>query len=380
MYVDNGKISNRQTFRLYVFDLMGIATLLLPPYLAKLCGAEGIWAILLGTAAGFLYLFYLGFIMGRMKKDACGYLRENTKGFLRFLTYIWVLFHSIVTAGFCSYIFANLMQYSLVQESKYWVILLVILLGAIYAVSGGQESRARIYEVLFWFVLIPYVVMICAAIRDFEPLYLEGILEVPEKGFLEGAYLVFLLLTPLFYSVFLVGKKEESYGKSMVKTVSVSILVTAGILLGSYILLLGNFGAKALSTMRFPVVTVMSTVQFQGNFLKRMDALMLAVWFFTLYALLNLHLHHGAEMLREISLEVQAFSQKKKQEESETKTQKDIKLWQIFLLGVLIFLLGVGMEYSAKWLWLFLDYYAYVAVPFMVILPGLWLLCGKNRN
>ena len=36
-FVNNGKISGRQTMRLYVFDLMGIATLLLPPYLAGLC-------------------------------------------------------------------------------------------------------------------------------------------------------------------------------------------------------------------------------------------------------------------------------------------------------------------------------------------------------
>ena len=52
MYINNGKISSRQTMRLYVFDLMGIATLLLPPYLAKLCGANGVYAILLGTGAG----------------------------------------------------------------------------------------------------------------------------------------------------------------------------------------------------------------------------------------------------------------------------------------------------------------------------------------
>ena len=59
MYVNNGKISSRQTLRLYVFDLMGIATLLLPPYLAKLCGASGIYAIALGTGAGLIYLLYL---------------------------------------------------------------------------------------------------------------------------------------------------------------------------------------------------------------------------------------------------------------------------------------------------------------------------------
>ena len=66
MFVSNGKISSRQTFRLYVFDLMGIATLLLPPYLARLCGAGGIYAIALGIGCGLGYLLYLGWVMKRM--------------------------------------------------------------------------------------------------------------------------------------------------------------------------------------------------------------------------------------------------------------------------------------------------------------------------
>ena len=56
----NQKLSTRQVMRLYVFDLMGIGTLLLPPYLAKLCGLSGVYAIILGTGLGFLYLAYLG--------------------------------------------------------------------------------------------------------------------------------------------------------------------------------------------------------------------------------------------------------------------------------------------------------------------------------
>ena len=59
MYVENEKISDRQTFRLFVFDLLGIATLLLPPYLAKLTGVDGIFAILLGGTSGYIYLRYL---------------------------------------------------------------------------------------------------------------------------------------------------------------------------------------------------------------------------------------------------------------------------------------------------------------------------------
>lgn len=362
-YVDNGKISSRQTFRLYVFDLMGIATLLLPPYLAKLCGESGVYAILLGILGGLIYLFVLGGAMKKMKKDMLSFLREDTSPFLRKLILVIVLFHSVVTAGFCAYVFANLMQYSLVKESSYFIILLLIVIVAAYAVSGGIESRARVYEVLFWFILLPFIGMMLVSMRDFEWVYVESILRPNGGNIWKGAYLVFLLQTPLFFALFLIGEKEKNYGRNIIKTITVSVLYAGSILLGSYILLLGNFGAKSLANLRFPVITLMSTIQFEGYFLKRMDALMLAVWFFTLYALLNLHLHYGVRMVAELG----------------SNPQK-LKWWQVILPSILVFIVAYSMHIETDGRWLFMKYYSNVAVPFMVIIPLLLFLTGCSTT
>ena len=362
MYVNNGKISSRQTMRLYVFDLMGIATLLLPPYLAKLCGTSGIYAILLGTVGGIFYLFYLGWIMKKMKKDMLTFLKEDISPWMRRGLLSIIMVHCIITAGFCAYVFANLMQYSLVRESSYFLILLLIVFGATYAVSGGIESRARVYEVLFWFILIPYVGMMLASVRDFEWEYVKPMLRLESPNLWKGTYLVFLLLTPLFFSLFLIGEKEKNHGRNVVKTVWVSIVCSSGILLVSYILLVGNFGVNSLANLRFPIVTLMSTIQFEGNFLKRMDALMLAVWFFTLYALLNLHLHYGVQMIAEIG----RHSQK-------------LKWWHLIVPSIMVFLVAYGMHIEEKWTRLFLNYYSYGAVPFMIVVPFL-LLCIRKRG
>lgn len=361
MYVNNGKISSRQTMRLYVFDLMGMATLLLPSLLANLCGASGIYAILLGTGCGLIYLFYLGWIMKHMGTDMVTYLEESVPSLIGKLLFLFVMFHSIVTAGFCSYVFANLMQYSLVQDTSYiWILFLIVVVAA-YAVSGGIESRARVYEVLFWFVLIPYVVMMLASVRNFEWVYVEPVSQWNGENLGEASYLVFLLLSPLFFSLFLIGEKEKNYGRNIVKTVSISILFSGGILLGSYVLLLGNFGVNSLANLRFPVITLMSTIQFEGNFLKRMDALMLAVWFFTLYALLNLHLHYGVRMLVALG----------------AKKEKKLKWWQVVFPSVFVFGIAYGMHLNPKWQSMFLEYYSYVAVPFMVVVPVVLMLLGK---
>lgn len=363
MYVNNGKISSRQTMRLFVFDLMGIATLLLPPYLAKLCGASGIYAILIGTGCGYAYLWYLGWVMKKMKTDMVTYAKENMHPWIGKGLFLLVMLHSIVTAGFCAYVFANLMQYSLVKETSYLTILILIVAVAAYAVSGGIESRARVYEVLFWFILLPYIGMMLASVRDFEWVYVEPMLQMDGTNLGKGIFLVFLFLTPLFFSLFLIGEKEKNYGRNIVKTVSVSLLFSGVILLGSYVLLVGNFGVNSLASLRFPVVTLMSTIQFEGNFLKRMDALMLAVWFFTLYALLNLHLHYGVRMLAQLK----------------TRCEEKLKWWQVILPAVAVFLVAYAIHLDRKWMEIFLRYYSYGAVPFMVIAPIILLLFRRKR-
>lgn len=369
MFVTNQKISSRQTFRLFVFDLMGIATLLLPPYLSKLCGIDGLLAIVIGTGLGFCYLFYLGWIMKKMHTDLISYLKMNTNSLIQMLFFWWVLMHSVVTAGFCAYVFGNLMKYSLVKEVSVSTLLFVIIIVAAYAVSGGIESRARVYEVMFWIVLIPYAAMMLASIKDFKPVYVDGFMDTFGMDFFKGVYLVFLFVTPLFFSLFLIREKEKSYEKNVIKTISLSLAVSAVILLGSYFLLVGNFGAKALSVMKYPVVTIMSNVQFKGNFLKRMDALMLAVWFFTLYALLNLHLHYAVNMFGELW-----------QKCRQTTKSRVEKLTTIGVPSVLVFIAAYAISQYREFLWWFLDYYSYIAVPIMLLGPVVLFLLGRKKN
>ena len=151
----------------------------------------------------------------------------------------------------------------------------------------------------------------------------------------------------------------------MLCKVAGALLVTTVILLGSYVLLLGNFGVNSLSTMRFPVITLMSTIQFEGNFLKRMDSLMVAVWFFTLFALLNLHLHYGVAMGKELG--------------DKHKDKPVFKLGTILLPALLVYGVAYGLQYVEGWLDIFLKYYSYVAVPCMAMGPGL-LLLGRKEN
>ena len=54
--------------------------------------------------------------------------------------------------------------------------------------------------------------------------------------------------------------------------------------------------------MEYPAVTMMSTIKITGGFLKRTDAFMLAIWFFTLFALLGGTAFYGGPFREKIGV------------------------------------------------------------------------------
>ena len=76
MFSKNGQISIRQTYRLLFFDLVGVGTLLLPTMLASTCGGAGLWSIVIGAFAAYIYLTIIDLAIKKMKTDLLSYLKK----------------------------------------------------------------------------------------------------------------------------------------------------------------------------------------------------------------------------------------------------------------------------------------------------------------
>lgn len=290
-FAQNESISPRQLYRLYVFNLLGVGTLVLPNNLAKL-GKYGFISIALGVFMAWLFMWIVSEVRERRKNiyDR-GY--DKTK-YAKILIYdLIIAIYELSQAAFLAWIFVKLIRDSLIPDESFTVVLLVIIAVCAYALSGGVECRARVYEVVFFFVLIPLAAMLLFAISDVRLDYLMikdrvgvdfGIADI-----FAGAYYVFAASISVFNILFV---RERSV--SQIRwSVSKAILTYAGILFLLYAVLLGSFGKYSLSEIEFPAVVLMSDVQIKGSFFKRADALMLSVWFFTLFSVLNMSLYYA---------------------------------------------------------------------------------------
>ena len=285
MFSENNKISDRQVFRLLTYDFLGIGTLLLPTMLANTAGRDGIFCILAGLILAFLYLKILQYLMQNTEKSYPDYLKKCCGKVIGYLLWCGYFLYFMLMASYTAYLFSTLMLNGLVENISFYLVLMLILIVAFYGMAGGIEGRARVYEMLFWFLMIPLFLMLLAACREVKTAYWSPVFSTGFKEVFRGSYYVFFCYSIVTLVLFLKeyvtdsGKYRKAAGKA--------VWFSGGVFAVLYLVLVGLFGADALAQMKFPAVTMMSRVQITGGFLKRADAFMFGIWFFTLYALLN---------------------------------------------------------------------------------------------
>lgn len=387
-FAQNESISLRQLYRLYVFNLLGVGTLVLPNNLAKL-GKYAFISIALGVFMAWLFMWIVSEVRERRKTIYDGSI-DKTK-YAKMLIYdLIIAIYELSQAAFLAWIFVKLIRDSLIPDESFTVVLLVIMAVCAYALSGGVECRARVYEVVFFFVLIPLAAMLLFALSDVRLDYLMikdrvgvdfGIADI-----FAGAYYVFAASISVFNVLFV----KERTASQIRGSVSKAIFTYAGILFLLYAVLIGNFGKYSLSEIEFPAVVLMSDVQIKGSFFKRADALMLSVWFFTLFSVLNMSLYYAvlrcenfAENTRKIifTFNKNQHSCSNKQfgsdrQKSHDKEKSTMRSWCIiFVIAVtvtLAYILESGDEIVKK----YLGFLLCIAIPVIVVLTIGLMLTG----
>lgn len=375
MFSSNNKISLRQVYRMFVFDLVGICTLELPAKIANLSDSDGLITILIGGLMASAFLWYLGRIVAGMGTDLISFMEQSVPVWLAKIILLFLSFHMMLEAGYGAYIFSDVMKRGLIPEESYTLILILILLAAAYAVCGGIESRARLYEVLFVVIAVGLAIMFLIAASDFDVSYVGPFLTGSPGSMVKGGLMEVFCFIPLFAVVFFPAYIEKSVEKKLIRTVMAALWSAVLVLFLMYLLLLGSFGSGALKSMRYPAVTLMTNIHMDNSFLKRFDAFMLGIWFFTLFALINLYLFYGTKLLTAVFAPGVGKENRENVPDGHTK-----KSW--FALAAIALLAFVVAEllYYRHGEELFLNYVCYVGMPFLILFPGIALIVGKARR
>lgn len=380
MFSNNNRISTRQVFRLFVFDFIGMSTLVLPAKLAGTSGCDGVFAIVVGGILTSLYLWYLAWIMRRMDSDLITYVRQALPRWGALVMLCFFAAYCILEASYGAYIFADVMKKGLVGGESYTLLLLLILAVAVYAIQSGIESRARVYESLFWVLFVPLFLLLWIAASDVNTIYLHSFFEAPVTNVAGGGLLVFEYLMLVFLVLFFPAYVKKDAQKKMVAAVYRALWVAVLVFIVFDLILLGSFGERAMAKMRYPALTLMSNIHLRGSFLKRLDAFLLAIWFFTLFALINVFLFYAKQLIAAIGGEFTGHGNAERQGDGlKIQKEKNAKVWSTIIAFLLVFVVAEGFCYGSFAEW-FEGYMTYVAMPILILLPLIIVVWGTYRK
>ena len=353
-------------FRLLTYDFLGMGTLLLPTMLADTAGRDGIFCILAGILSTFLYLKLLRYLLKGMKTSYPDFLKQNCGKICGYVLWGGYFLYFILMASYTAYLFSTLMLNGLVENVSFYLVLLLILLLAFYGMAGGIEGRARVYEILFWFLMIPLFLMLFAACREVKPAYWSPVFVADGKEVLSGSYYVLFCYSMVSIVLFL--KEYVADRKKCVGAAEKAVWFSGGVFIALYLILIGLFGVEALAQMKFPAVTMMSRVQVTGGFLKRTDAFMFSIWFFTLYAMLNSMVFYSGNLAEKVIRDCGGYLEGKK------------RMLPYLILLLLVYGVTVLFYRNQQ----FLDCVTFllwkIGTPFVVGVPVLLCLTGRKPN
>lgn len=366
MFSENNQISGRQVFRLLTYDFLGMGTLLLPTMLADTAGRDGIFCILAGILSTFLYLKLLRYLLKGMKTSYPDFLKQKCGKVCGYVLWGGYFLYFILMASYTAYLFSTLMLNGLVENVSFYLVLMLILLLAFYGMAGGIEGRARVYEMLFWFLMIPLFLMLFAACREVKPAYWSPVFVADGKEMLSGSYYVLFCYSMVSIVLFL--KEYVADRKKCVGAAEKAVWFSGGVFTALYLILIGLFGVEALAQMKFPAVTMMSRVQVTGGFLKRTDAFMFSIWFFTLYAMLNSMVFYSGNLAAKVIRDCGGYLEGKKR--------------MLTYLILLLLVYGVTVLFYRNQQ--FLDCVTFllwkIGTPFVVGVPILLCLTGERKK
>ena len=302
MLAANGKITMRQLQILIILSAMGTGVIVLPRRVAEFAGQDG-WVI----AAGLVILAVLIGVLisaavtaAARHKPGVGFIESTGYLLTRPVAYIcgialWLKL--VFSAGLELRVFMEITQSVMLPQTPLPAVSIVVLLVCAYAAAKGMETRARVAEVLFAIMALPFVFLIALAFFDTNFANLQPVMVTPSQNLLQGILRLGFIFTGL--ECLLLVSPFVKKGKHMGRHIAGALGFAGGVILLITVLTIAKFG-PGVASQPWPVLRMMDMLNIPGSFIERQEALMFSFWIITAFAIGNTMLFFGGLLVKDM--------------------------------------------------------------------------------
>ena len=360
MIRNNDRISPYQLAMIVIMTIIGVSVFNIVHVVAKFGGNNG-WIIV--AAMGVAHIF-VAFLLISLN---CRFPGKTFPEYIQEI--IGVIPGKLLVFIICGYItfnlsyevreFTEVAKMFLLPRTPTEIIMFALILVCAYVVRGGVESVARLVELTFPILFIPFFLLM---IPGFSNLDLSNLLPIGSDigtGFSRMLPHAPHIFRGMEYILFYIGFMETP--QKAYKPVAWGLAFVTGIYTFVCIIGLSAFGVKSASKAIWPLLLYIRSINIPGLFLERLDGIVLSLWVVTVFTTIITGFFIVTYSLSKI------FN---------TKEQKQFALpWMIIIYYVA--LQPASLEELYKWGdWMF----KYVSSMFIYLIPVMALLIAIIRR
>ncbi len=386
MYLENGTISERQAFRIGLLENITIGIVVIPYITTRAAGTGHVWSFCLGLLFACLYGVLVYGFSRWFSEGLVKALNDNLGWYAGLIDFIYILRYVLRSAVILLF-FSTIIHEYMLRSMNIWVIAVPFAFICGYGALRDIERRGRLIELLFWWMIVPLILVAVFAISNVEwrslPEALWGRADFTEAGsfggILQGAYLVFLVLSGMELMIFtLPRQKQNNWGNGLKMLVWIVIAIAL-----SYMFIIGILGAEWTGANSTAALNVMEASSFPGGLVERLDYPVLAFWVIGVFAVISGYLFYAKEFA---GMLVSRY-----EPENQSSRKKNVQGTERMGRHSIIMLILVALLLAAMWGWcrrevarimawymVWLDVGIGVVVPLIVALAR--YIAGKRRD
>lgn len=351
MFSSNERISTRQFKRLLTLELFGVTTVLLPAILCQTVKRDGMTALL----GGLILVFFYALLLRQVGKHAGRSLQKTLKEKNRLIyeIFLFVMLIQMLLMGIWVLTLASEMSRDILLEGM--DLRLVILTFAFVSVIGafkGMECRGRMAEVIYLYLLIPFLVLLVLAARKANVENVPPIFTEPPKVIANGSYEVFIVFQGVTLGFFALPylKNQKDFFRGVRKSIVINGLFCFLLLLVSICI----FGLQGAASQKWLAVNLMTTPEMPGGIMERLDVLMVTIWIVSLFFFVSGSIFYGGKMTGRLF-----------------RLQREKT--GVMIMAVLIVAGSMLVESREFAYFVYMNYMKYIGVPLLLVIL-VWIL------
>ncbi|MFD2673388.1 GerAB/ArcD/ProY family transporter [Marinicrinis sediminis] len=297
--LDNAKISVRQFTILVFMWTVGATVLIIPSGMAAEAKQDGWIASIVGVLIGFGLVCFYNYVARIQHNRSLAKMNEDMFGTWlgKLVTLSFVIF-AMITVCTLVWVFGNFLATMIIPRTPMPYINLLFLGIVIIAVRYGIEVIGRSAEIFFPWVIGLFCFMVFAISPQIEWQNLQPVLHTPLSAIFKAGFL-FASVASINFIVL-----HSFYPTAVQQPQKARIAVWRGFGLGGMMMILLTFlalsvlGVDLTSRHLFPSYILAKKINI-GEFLKRIESIMAAIWFFTIFYKTTLYYYSAVVALAE---------------------------------------------------------------------------------